>query len=116
MACNPLASDWFDFLPIKPYCTDELGLVVIRQKAQAITKRYIQVNRPKFVTYLVFDVDREGAALAWYGEHLPPPYWSSTNPKNGHAHFVLPLSHTVPHIGAGTPCPDKVCRGGAVSI
>ncbi|HIF9093952.1 TPA: replication initiation protein [Photobacterium damselae] len=34
--------------------------MLVRPKAQAITKRYIQVNRPQFVTYLVFDIDREG--------------------------------------------------------
>ncbi|HIF9101664.1 TPA: replication initiation protein [Photobacterium damselae] len=69
---------------------------MVRPKAQAITKRYIQVNRPQFVTYLVFDIDREEAALAWYDAHLPPPYWSSTNPKNGHAHLCYRLAIPYP--------------------
>ncbi|HIF9499253.1 TPA: replication initiation protein [Photobacterium damselae] len=96
MACKAVAPDWLASLPTKPYCTDELGLMLVRPKAQAITKRYIQVNRPQFVTYLVFDVDREGAALAWYDAHLPPPYWSSTNPKNGHAHLCYRLAIPYP--------------------
>ena len=96
MVCKALISDWVETLPHHPYCTDALGVMVVRSKAHAIKKRYIQINRPRCVTYFVFDIDREGAAFAWYDAHLPPPYWTSTNPKNGHAHVCYRLAMPYP--------------------
>ncbi|WP_305418717.1 replication initiation protein [Photobacterium leiognathi] len=86
---------FIDTLPHKPYCTDELGVTYIRPKSTAIEKKYLQINQPKMVTYLIFDIDRIGAALSWYDKNLPPPYWTSTNPKNGHAHIVYRLKTPV---------------------
>ena len=34
-------------LPNKPYCTDELGVTLIRSKSTAITKKHLQVNQLK---------------------------------------------------------------------
>ncbi len=81
----------FDSLPKKPYCTDELGVTYIRQKKTAISKRYLQVNPPKMVNYLVFDIDREGGVLAWECADLPAPFWTSKNPVNAHAHIAYRL-------------------------
>lgn len=76
-------------LPHRPYCTDELGYgVCIRSKESALRKRYVQANPPATVGYLVFDVDREGAAFAWEQYNLPPPSWAAVNPENGHAHLA----------------------------
>ncbi|MDF5252368.1 replication initiation protein, partial [Vibrio parahaemolyticus] len=57
----------------------------------AIKKKYLQVNQPKLVTYLVFDIDRQGGVLAWYDNDLPTPYWTSKNPENAHAHIAYRL-------------------------
>ena len=81
----------FDSLPKKPYCTDELGVTYIRQKKTAITKRYLQVNTPKKLIYLVFDIDRAGGVLAWHDNDLPVPLWTSKNPVNAHAHIAYRL-------------------------
>ncbi|MGR5469612.1 replication initiation protein [Vibrio campbellii] len=54
-------------------------------------KKYLQVNQPKLVTYLVFDIDRQGGVLAWYDNDLPTPYWTSKNPENAHAHIAYRL-------------------------
>lgn len=78
-------------LPYKPYCTDELGVTYIRPRKNAIKRKYIQINQPKMVMYLIFDIDRNGAVYAWYDENLPAPYWTSKNPENGHAHIVYRL-------------------------
>lgn len=76
-------------LPHRPYCTDELGSgLSIRGKEVALQKRYVQANPPATVGYLVFDVDREGAAFAWEQYNLPPPSWAAVNPANGHAHLA----------------------------
>ena len=83
-------------LPHRPYCTDDLGSGVrIRGKAAAIKTRYIQANPPAAVCYLVFDVDREGAAFAWDDRGLPPPSWAATNPENGHAHLAYAVKTPV---------------------
>jgi hypothetical protein len=88
---NALQLDLFETLPNKPYCTDELGVTYIRPKSSAIKKKYLQVNQPKLVTYLVFDIDRQGGVLSWYDNDLPAPYWTSKNPENGHAHIAYRL-------------------------
>ena len=88
---NAIQLDLVESFPNKPYCTDELGVTYIRPKKTAIKKKYLQVNQPKLVTYLVFDIDRQGAVLSWYDNDLPPPYWSSKNPENGHGHIAYRL-------------------------
>ena len=88
---NAFQLDLFESLPNKPYCTDELGVTYIRPKKSAVKKKYLQVNQPSMVTYLVFDIDRHGAVLAWYDANLPAPYWTSKNPKNGHGHIAYRL-------------------------
>lgn len=83
-------------VPHRPYCTDELGSGVrVRSKADALAKRYIQVNPPASVGYLVFDVDREGAAFSWEHSNLPAPSWAAINPENGHAHLAYAIQTPV---------------------
>ena len=61
-------------LPRKPYHTDDLehGLL-IRSAARAANARYIQPNGPTHRYWLVYDVDRSGAALDWSDRNAPPP-------------------------------------------
>ncbi|MDD1830038.1 replication initiation protein [Photobacterium sp. ZSDE20] len=92
---NTLQLDLIETLPHKPYCTDELGVTYIRPKTTAIKKKYLQVNQPKLVTYLIFDIDRQGAVLAWYDNDLPPPRWSSKTPENAHGHLSYRLKVSV---------------------
>lgn len=83
--------------PRRPYCTDDLerGLL-IRSRRQAIgSKRYIQANPPHLRCWLILDVDRPGAALAWDDACLPEPAWSAMNRANGHAHLAWGISAPV---------------------
>jgi hypothetical protein len=85
-----------DRLPRRPYCTDNLSEGLrIRSLAQALTKQYIQINPPCLRVWSIFDVDREGGALAWEDAGLPPPAWAAVNRSNGHAHIVYGLSAPV---------------------
>lgn len=78
--------------PRRPYCTDELTAgVSIRALASALKRRYIQVNPPHLRVWLVFDVDRAGAALLWEDCNLPCPSWIAENLENLHAHLVWGL-------------------------
>lgn len=84
-------------LPRRPRCTNDPAVfgTYVRSLEVALGHRYIQHNRPSKVTYLVFDVDRPGAAYAWMDEDLAPPTWTCTNPLNGHAHLVYALEAPV---------------------
>ena len=80
--------DFYEKLPHKPYCSDDLGHgVIIRPKKTAIQKPYIQHNPPCLVTSLVFDIDRSDAYFAWSDANLPSPTWIAKNRQNGHAHI-----------------------------
>jgi len=84
--------DLFNSLPSNPYCMDEKpGYMLIRSKATAVNKPYIQINAPTTTIYFVFDDDKNDAALSWFDENLPAPYWTTQNPENGHAHHCYKL-------------------------
>ncbi|MDA8113360.1 MAG: replication initiation protein [Acidithiobacillus sp.] len=57
---SPVLKRFRDHLPIKPYCTDDLGAgLKILPLRYALGKAYIQHNHPGMVWVLAFDVDRE---------------------------------------------------------
>jgi len=78
-------------LPVKPYCTDELGFLEIRAAEFAIRKRFIQPNTPTNLRWMVYDVDRSTANFDWYDRSCPPPNLIATNRANGHAHLFYGL-------------------------
>lgn len=91
------ALDYFAaHLPHKPYHTDELlfGLR-IAGKERAILARFIQQNQPHASYWLVFDVDRPGAAIDWSDRNAPAPNISVKNLSNGHAHLLYGLATAV---------------------
>jgi hypothetical protein len=81
-------------LPLRPYCTNSLkhGLV-IRPREQAVRKPYLEINPPKMVHWLIFDIDKDNGAFAWQDfPGLKAPNFAVVNPKNGHAHLYYKLS------------------------
>ena len=89
-------ADFYEKLPHKPYCSDDLGRgVVIRPKKTAILMPYIQHNSPCFISSLVFDVDRSDAFFACFDANLPQPNWIAKNRANGHAHVGYMLAAPV---------------------
>jgi hypothetical protein len=96
-------------LPNKPYCTDDLGAgLLIRCKASAIQRRYIQHNPPPLLAYMVYDLDRPDSALAWNDAHLPAPAWVSVNPENGHCHIAYGLIAPVARTDAALAAPLRL--------
>ena len=81
--------------PRRPYCADEKHFARIRPKVTALGERYIQLNPPAHKAWLILDIDRPGAALAWENAGLPPPTYVAINPENGHAHIGYALSSPV---------------------
>lgn len=85
-----------DRLPRRPYCTEDLQYGVrIRPLKAALKMPYLQVNPPHLRMWMLFDVDREGAAIAWEDANLPAPAWAAVNRTNGHAHLAYGLSAPV---------------------
>lgn len=83
-------------LPRKPYCTDDLAMGTrVLPRRIALHRRYIQLDPPGRIGALVFDVDREHAALAWDDAGLPPPSWTAQSPDSGRAHLGYVLSWPV---------------------
>ena len=90
------SADFYEKLPKKPYCSDDLGHgVIIRPKSTAIQMQYIQHNPPCLITSLVFDIDRSDAYFAWSDANLPPPTWIAKNRQNNHAHVGYMLATPV---------------------
>ena len=93
---NSLIDEILTPLPHRPYCSDDLadGLR-IRPLQTAKNRRYLQINPPTQQHYLIFDVDRQGAAFAWEDCNVAPPNYAAINPENGHAHLVYKLAEPV---------------------
>ena len=74
-------------IPRRPFATDCPGPGLHRMSPQeAIKRRHLQVNPPNLRFWLLFDIDKPDAAVAWDDAGLPEPAWTSQNVSNGHAH------------------------------
>lgn len=98
--------------PQRPYCSDDLeqGLR-IRSLSAAIQRPYIQANPPHLRVWSIYDVDRQGGAVAWEDANLPPPSWAAANPANGHAHLVWGLKAPVLIDGDARQAPMRYLVG-----
>jgi hypothetical protein len=87
---------YIERLPHRPYCTDSFDTGLrIRAVKTALQHLHIQPNAPLAVSWLVFDLDYELAALGWENANLPPPTICVVNPINSHAHLFYGLSTSI---------------------
>ena len=85
-----------NMLPKRPYCSDNLSQGIYpRSLSVAIKKNYIQLNPPQMQYWLVFDIDRQASAFAWYDANLPDPFAVVVNPENTHCHVIYALASPV---------------------
>lgn len=85
-----------DNLPTKPYCKDDKSAaLLIRPKATAIKKKYIQPNKPTSVKYLVYDIDYEDAHFFIIDNNLPLPNLVAYNRRNRRSHLYYELEKEV---------------------
>lgn len=94
-------------LPRKPYHTDHLGCGLgIAPAAKALLSRYIQPNGPTHKHWLIYDVDRPGAAMDWYDLGAPPPTLTVMTPdERSHAHLLYLLETPIRTAPDGRPGP-----------
>jgi len=81
----------YDNLPERPYWGDGKRIKGILSRDEAIQKRYIQINLPMFIKYIVFDLDYEGSAFAWEEAGLPPFTYAVINRQNAHCHAIYKI-------------------------
>ncbi len=94
MASNALRALVEATAPRKPYSGRD-KMARIHKLSTALALPYLQLNRPGMVAWLVFDVDRPEAAMAWEAASLPPPTFIAGNPESGHAHIGYALAGPV---------------------
>ncbi|HAU2961091.1 TPA: plasmid replication protein [Salmonella enterica subsp. diarizonae] len=94
---SALVLDFFaENLPLRPYHTDDLlyGLRIAGAE-RAKLARFIQHNQPHAAYWLVFDIDRMGAAIDWNDRNAPTPNITVKNQANGHAHLLYGLTTAI---------------------
>ena len=83
-------------LPWHGYATDDL-LTGLRFYAlpEIIQHALVQYQARTSIGWLAYDLDTEGAALAWEDRNGPAPNIVAVNPDNGHAHYFYGLETPV---------------------
>lgn len=76
--------------PYLPRCSDDKTATRIRPRNYAIRYPYMQINRPGFVSWLIFDLDHN-QALKWEFAGLPAPNLIVRNRQNGHSHYYYAI-------------------------
>jgi hypothetical protein len=76
--------------PYLPRCSDDKTATRIRPRYYAIRYPYMQVNRPGFVSWLIFDLDHSQAGK-WEAVGLPAPNLIVRNRQNGHSHYYYAI-------------------------
>ena len=83
-----------DYLPEKPYCSNELiHGVCIQQKNTAVQFKYLQANHPYYQRYLILDLDYDAVMVEIFYSLIgvPLPNLLIENPQNGKAHLLFEL-------------------------
>lgn len=91
----PILLDFYDDLPLKPYCSPVKGVCYVNPKERAIDEHYIQPNHPAVTKWLCFDIDHPDALFSYYYNNVPTPNLIIVNPDNGHAHACYRLKEPV---------------------
>jgi hypothetical protein len=95
-----------------PYCSDDLSEGIYRRNARtALNKKFIELNTPNDISFLLFDIDRQQQSFFSYDDRcLPVPTLITVNPKNGNCHYAYALETPVyRHQGANIK-PQAYCR------
>jgi hypothetical protein len=92
---SAILDQFYNYLPPRPYCTEFLGQLKIRPKAQAVKDAYIQPNPITRAYWMVFDIDSEQSRY-WPDEwHVPTPNMEARNPENNHQHLFYMIDPAV---------------------
>lgn len=73
-----------------PRCSDDKTATRVRPREYAIRYPYMQVNRPGFVSWMIFDLDHKHAMI-WEDAGLPAPNLIVRNRSSGHSHLYYAI-------------------------
>ncbi|WP_255435557.1 replication initiation protein [Chitinimonas sp. BJB300] len=76
--------------PYLPRCSDDKTATRVRPREYAIRYPYMQINRPGFVSWLIFDLDHK-KAMIWEDAGLPAPNLIVRNRSSGHSHLYYAI-------------------------
>ncbi len=77
--------------PYLPRCSDDKTATRVRPREYAIRYPYMQVNRPGFVSWLIFDLDHD-QPMIWDDVGLPAPNLIVRNRASGHSHLYYAIA------------------------
>ena len=77
--------------PYLPRCSDDKTATRVRPREYAIRYPYMQVNRPGFVSWLIFDLDHS-KTMIWEDADLPAPNLIVRNRQSGHSHLYYAIA------------------------
>lgn len=94
---SSLENEFKQRLSNKPYCADDLEYgLQIRNKKNALNKRYIQANTPFNLSWLCFDIDYPCILETTFQEKiLPLPNLMIINPENNHSHLLYGIKDSI---------------------
>ena len=76
--------------PYLPRCSDDKTATRVRPREYAIRYPYMQINRPGFVSWLIFDLDHANAMI-WDDAGLPAPNLIVRNRATGNSHLYYAI-------------------------
>lgn len=77
--------------PYLPRCSDDKTATRTRPREYAVRYPYMQINRPGFVSWLIFDLDHDNAMI-WEDAGLPEPNLIVRNRTSGHSHLYYAIT------------------------
>lgn len=86
-ASPAIREEYLKTLPLKPYCTNQLGRRLrILDAPRAVEFANIQHNTPLVWRWMIFDIDGEDSYTRAENRGCPPPNFIALNRENGHGH------------------------------
>jgi len=77
--------------PYLPRCSDNKTATRTRPREYAVRYPYMQINRPGFVSWLIFDLDHANA-MVWEDAGLPAPNLIVRNRASGNSHLYYAIT------------------------
>lgn len=77
--------------PYLARCSDDKTATRTRPREYAVRYPYMQINRPGFVSWLIFDLDHNNAMI-WEDVGLPEPNLIVRNRTSGHSHLYYAIT------------------------
>lgn len=98
-----------ELVPSRPFCANDFAEGIrIRPRGQALRHLHVQFNHPKFIRWLLLDLDRADAYFRDEDALLPAFNVLIRNPANGHAHAAYVLDVPVAAHDAARQKPLKL--------